>query len=42
MLTRVVGPLLGGAVLGVALAAALGYLWLCFGADPTKDPLLSF
>lgn len=31
-----------GIVAGLGLSATLGYLWMIFGADPNKDPLLSF
>lgn len=31
-----------GAVVGSALFVAAGWVWLMWGADPAKDPLISW
>lgn len=31
-----------GVVAGLGIFATAFYVWLVFGADPNKDPLLSF
>ena len=38
---RVAGALAAGTVAGLALSAAVGYLWLCFGSAPHTDGLIS-
>ncbi len=39
---RSVAALAVGTVAGLALFAAAFYVWMVFGADPNKDPLLSW
>lgn len=39
---RCVLPVAFGAVAGIALFCTSFYVWMVFGADPDKDPLLSF
>lgn len=31
-----------GTLCGAVVSMGVGYLWLLFGADPEKDPLLSW
>ena len=39
---RCVLPVAFGTVAGIALFCTSFYVWMVFGADPGKDPLLSF
>lgn len=41
-MVRIIGAITAGTLAGTALTLAVGYLWLCFGADPHNDPLFSF
>jgi len=41
-MARIVWAIAAGTAAGIALSAGVGYLWLCFGADPHNDPLFSF
>lgn len=41
-MTRVIVAVGAGTVAGLAICSTAAYVWMLFGADPDKDPLLSW
>lgn len=39
---RMIAAVLAGTVAGLGIFSTMFYLWMIFGADPNKDPLLSW